>query len=657
MTDRDTPCKIGLVQINNSFADACYFPYSVGILQAYVQRYARRPQAFEFRTPIYRRLTVQAALNHLAGVQVAGFSVYVWNYRLSLAIAEALKAADPKVLIVFGGPHVPDHAESFLRDHPFIDLAVHGEGERVFLNILEQAGEKRWEGISGLSYLQDGRFNFTERAERISDLGTVPSPYLEGVFDVLAEQAQDHDWLGLWETNRGCPFNCSYCDWGSANHQRMYNFDLERLEKEVQWFADHRIEFVFCCDSNFGLLPRDLDIVKIVVSAKHAHGFPKSLSVQNTKNATERTYAVQSLLNREGLSKGVNLALQTTTPAALDRIGRKNISLDSFRELQEKYNRDNIETFTDLILGLPGETYQSFVEGVEGIIRQGQHNRIQFINLSILPNAEMGDPAYQRRYDFEIVETNIVNIHGLETGQEDGIFETQKLVVGTDSMPRPDWIKARVFAWMMSLVHFDKVLQIPNILLNAFFNVPFTGLVNAFLEADADRYPVTAGIKAFFEREAGHICEGGPEYYHSPEFLNIYWPHDEFVLIRLCAEGNIENFYQEAKTIIRELAGTFLEEAPDLLDQAVDLNRRLLKKPFQTQDEDACYRYNLFELYRSVLTGDRCELSTGERCYRIDKTSENWIGWDDWCREVVWYGNKKGAYLYHLKHESNGALS
>ena len=61
--------------------------------------------------------------------------------------------------------------------------------------------------------------------------------------------------------------------------------------------------------------------------------------------------------------------------------------------------KDGIKTFSDIILGLPEETYQSFTEGVGKLVSMGQHNRIQFNNLSILPNTEMGDPEYLEKYE------------------------------------------------------------------------------------------------------------------------------------------------------------------------------------------------------------------------------------------------------------------
>ena len=159
------------------------------------------------------------------------------------------------------------------------------------------------------------------------------------------------------------------------------------------------IEYIFCCDANFGILSRDVDIASCVAETKKRCGYPQALSVQATKNATERAYNTQKILADAGLNKGVDIALQSMDPTTLKSIKRGNISTETYQELQRRFTRDNVETYTDLILGLPGETYESLTNAVSTIIDNGQHNRIQFNNLSVLPNAEMGDPEYQKKPD------------------------------------------------------------------------------------------------------------------------------------------------------------------------------------------------------------------------------------------------------------------
>lgn len=640
--------RVGLVQINNSFSNQNYLPYSVGLLQSYVEKYAKTPERYEFLVPLYTRLPVREAVRHLWDADIVGFSTYVWNIRVSLEIAKTLKQEKPETFIVFGGPHVPDQSEKFLRQFPFVDLCCHGEGEEIFLEILQNFPGRPWEGIPSISFVETGGgFVSHPKRERIKDISTIPSPYLEGVFDPLMKANPGGQWLILWETNRGCPFSCTFCDWGSAVQSKVFTFDLERIFREVEWFADRKIEFIFCCDANFGILPRDLEIAEYVARTKSRRGYPQALSVQNTKNATERAYKVQKLLADSGLNKGVTISLQSLDRNTLTSIKRANISSASFQELQQRFTRDDVETYTDLILGLPGETYDSFAEGVSRVIENGQHNRIQFNNLSVLPNAEMGNPEYQKRYGMISIETKVVNIRGSLDESKDDIYETQQLVIATDSMPKEDWRRTRAFSWMTGLLHFDKVLQIPLVLLHELCSVSYRELIEVFSEGDLKDLPILSEIRIFFLEKARDIQNGGAEYCRSREWLNIWWPADEYLFIKLCTENKLGLFYQEAATVLQK----FLDERmitllAEILQESAALNQALIKQPFQTEDVYIELSYNLFEVYQAALRGVRIPLEERKCVYRINRSRETWSSWDEWFREVVWYGNKKGAYLY-----------
>ena len=99
--------KIGLVQINNSFSNQNYFPYSVGILQAYAQKYLSRKELFDFMLPIYKRIPVAEASEKLSTADIIFFSAYTWNINISLEIAKQIKKNKPQVITVFGGPEIP----------------------------------------------------------------------------------------------------------------------------------------------------------------------------------------------------------------------------------------------------------------------------------------------------------------------------------------------------------------------------------------------------------------------------------------------------------------------------------------------------------------------------------------------------------------------
>jgi radical SAM superfamily enzyme YgiQ (UPF0313 family) len=643
------PLRIGLVQINNGFSGQSYLPYSVALIQSYLQAHARAAAHLEFLDPIFSRVKVPEAAEQLEDADLILFSTYVWNIRISLEIARMVKIKSPSTRLVFGGPQVPDQSKEFLEKHPYIDVAVHGEGEQVMTSLTDAFFEDSasWKNVPGISYLDEKKgFCTNPKGPRLKDINTVPSPFLNGVFNRLIDKQPGMKWIALWETNRGCPFSCTFCDWGSSTQSRVFQFQLERLYKEAHWFADHEIEFVFCCDANFGILPRDLEIARFLADLRSSRKFPRAVSVQNTKNATERAYEVQKVLSDAGLNKGVTLSMQSLDRLTLKNIKRENISLESYQELQRRFTRDKVETYTDLILGLPGETYASFLNGISTVIENGQHNRIQFNNLSILPNAEMGDPGYQRQHGMITVESDIINIHGSLSDAEHEIFEKQQLVIATASMPHREWVRTRAICWMTALLYFDKVLQIPLLAVQQLTGLRFSDLFENLMERKTADIPVLNEVRRFFLDKAVDIQKGGPEYCLSKEHLGIFWPADEYILIQLLAGDKIQAFYADCKKVLEETMGESSKSLGPILEEAVRLNEALLKKPFQSEDLTLELEYNLWSYYRGLLIGEEVPLENVPVKFRIDRTSAVWHSWDDFCREVIWYGNKKGAYLY-----------
>ena len=169
-------------------------------------------------------------------------------------------------------------------------------------------------------------------------------------------------------------------------------------------------------------------------------------------------------------------------------------------ELQRRFTADKVETYSDLILGLPGETYELFRKGVDQLIENGQHNRIQFNNLSILPNAEMGDPAYPGSTAWSRSSPRSSTSTASASELDDDVPEVQDLVIATVSLPPADWRRTRVFCWMTALLHFDKLFQIPLILACGIGGHLLPRHDRGLHGADPEEFPVIAEINAFFEQ-------------------------------------------------------------------------------------------------------------------------------------------------------------
>ncbi len=706
--------KVGMVQINNSFDRQNYLPLSLGFLYSYAQKHAKNFDNFEFSMPIYKRISINKAVEHLSGSDIVAFSTYVWNFNISSEIAKRLKEENPETLILFGGCHVPDTREkgleALLRKYPFIDLASPGEGEKPFKFFLENYPECNWKAVPSLAFLDKNKnFIYTNEGrgirdleekyidmlkkeydiehlkglkpkelselykeklkklpaedykrqqqkldpiiqnlinQRVEDLNEIPSPYLTGYFNKLIEANKEEQWIALFETNRGCPFGCTFCDWGINSKNRMADYDLEgRIFKEIDWISENKIEFVYCCDANFGMYKdRDLAIAQRFADNKDKHKYPHRFSVQNTKNSTEASYKIQKVLNDSGLDKGVLLAFQSLHEPTLKAVDRGNIRLSTYHDLQRRFTKDKIMTFSDIILGLPLETYETFTKGVSTLIESGQHNRIQFNNLSVLPNAPIVEDI--GKYGIQVVESDMINIHGSLGEWADNIYERQQLVVGTNTMPKEDWVRARNFGYMVAFLHFDKVLQLPNILLNTQYGVSYKKIADTFIDNPLDT-PIIKEVGNIFSDQARKLQNGGAEYIHSKQWLNIWWPADEYALIKLATEGKLNAFYQEAESTLDNLLRKNGHKGHEkILSEAVYYNKELLKMPFNDKDRRADLNYNIIDIYEAGLIAEKTQIKKGEFSYKINRTSDKWDSWEDWCRKVIWWGNKKGDYIY-----------
>ena len=639
--------RVGLSNINISFGGQSYFPYSIGLLQSYALSHIPEVvERFEFGRPLYKKIPLEQAVDHLSGSEIAFFSLSIWNAELSKAIAKTLKENNPGTIKVFGGCSVPPESriEPFLSEYPYVDLACHGEGEKIFAGILDNYNNRDWSKVPSVSFRHNGGIISTPRASRIEALSEIPSPYLTGLFDEFLKE-NPAGWIGLWETNRGCPYTCSYCEWGGEVGKKVTWLEMDRIMEEIDWFSQNKVEFVRCADANFGIKPkRDIEIVKKLAENHVRYGYPQAVSVENAKNSNEATFEIQKILNDSGLSKGVNLAIQSLHEETLQAIARKNISNDLYAKLQAMFENAGISTFTDMIIGLPEESYDTFVDGVVKLMEGGQHNSMSYYNALILPNAAMGDSEYQKKYGIKTARIRQICNH--EEISQETIHEVEDIVIGNNTLSTKDWRRVKAFAWESSLLYHRKLLQIPLTIAHDVYGANYRNLFEAFSEADGGKTPLLREVNNFFIEKARAIQEeGSANHIESKNWLNMWWPADQFMLINLAAGGKLDAFYKEAGKVIREVIG---KDEP-AIHEAILLNKHLLKLPFQTQDLELRLSHNIGEVYHGNLIREPVELQKGHFNYLIDRTSKKWNSWEDWCRKVVWWGHKKSKYLYDYK--------
>jgi radical SAM superfamily enzyme YgiQ (UPF0313 family) len=146
------------------------------------------------------------------------FSNDIWSHAWNVVRSAEVKARSPHSLTVHGGPNTPKYTgdiESFLRTNPHVDIAVHGEGEATFAELLDALQGRLDDGadlsilrdVPGLTFRDGDQIVHTGSRERMSDLDIIPSPYGTGLFDSVGDVEIT---LMTIETNRRCPYGCTF---------------------------------------------------------------------------------------------------------------------------------------------------------------------------------------------------------------------------------------------------------------------------------------------------------------------------------------------------------------------------------------------------------------------------------------------------------------
>lgn len=427
--------QVHLVDLT-SVAGTAYSP-TLGYLQAAAQSDPGVAAACTFHKHVRvarGTLFEQVCRDVLDGMRdpfVVAFSVYNWNRTASLELARLVKERWPRCRVVVGGNDVTHQQDVVFAEAPWVDVLVHGEGELRFRDLLSTylRGGTDVSGVAGVSFRRDGVLVTTEPAQRIADLAAVPSP-------LLGEAYTDAELAGtsmvIYETNRGCPYSCAFCYWGGAVNSKVRQFPFERvvaeLDRVVRCVRDGTL--LFFADANFGVLPRDPDIARALVALCRRYDRRLGFIAAWAKNTNDRVVETAAVLHEAGLLKAVTLSAQSFERSALSLASRSNLRPDRFRELHARFRDLGIATYTELIWGLPGETYDSFKDGVEEVLAVG--GTVVVYPLQLLNNTEYSTDRFRtdhalttRRMPADISNPGLLG----------------ELVVAHSTMTEQDWLR------------------------------------------------------------------------------------------------------------------------------------------------------------------------------------------------------------------------
>ncbi|MCC6524822.1 MAG: radical SAM protein [Polyangiaceae bacterium] len=642
--------RVQLVQVCNVFGDGIYLPLAAGMLRAHAAAQPDLAAHFAFPPIVCERFELADTARHVVDPAVVGLSTYVWSWEYSLALARRLRALYPAVVIVLGGPQVPDDARALVASGA-CDVAVHGEGEQTFVELLralrDGAPLDRVPGVTAKD--EAGTPLRAPVRPRLDDLDALASPFLRGDFDAVL--AGRYRAIGLWETNRGCPFSCTFCYWGSAVGEKVRVFGWERLMAELAWFEAHRFDYVLCADANFGIKRRDLDLAREVAQAKRRSGFPRKFRIFSTKNTSERVMDVVDVLTAEGLDQGLSLTMQSLSETALTAIGRRNIKLATYVDLAEKARARGMSSYSDLIVGLPGETYDSFLDGLDTLMNVGQHDNVHVYVCTLLVGSEMSEPAYRERHGIVTARSPIIERHmradALPAG---GIQEYEDVVVATATMPVEQWVETNVATVLVNLLHYQKVAPALALYLHEAHGVRYRRWYE-WVKAHADagtRAPLLGAAARYARAFYRSIAAGRTERLVLPEFGDVVWPVEEAVFLRLCRD--FEALAAELRALALALAdedGLPLDRP--LLEELSTFELARLPSPGGPRHATLELEHDWLAWLEAAQAGRPARLERRRVRFSVVDQHGDTRTLPDYARQVAWYARSAADIPYRLR--------
>ena len=624
--------RIYMAQPNSQYGNSVYFPYAAGCLIAYAFEDEKVSEEFSFEGFLYKKDDIDKAVEKMENPFLVGFSCYVWNYEYNKALAKKIKEIWPGCITVFGGHQI--NGESDIVNEAYVDYILTGEGEENFKNLLlAVSGYYDLQSIPNLIFKNGGEIVYTEKVSAV-----IPhrvSPYLKGLFDKLVETEDEVVFSAILETNRGCPNRCAFCDWGNIK-SKVRNYDIEIIFAEIDWMAKNKIEYCYSADANFGLFKRDEEIIDYLIEKNKETGFPQKFQATYSKNNPETVFRINKRLNEAGMCKGATLSFQSLSEKVLENIYRKNMPLESFHKLMVMYNTNKISAYSEIILGLPGESYETFRDGIEQLLEYGQHMSINFFNCELLTNSIMNDPEYIKTHK---IESALIEQHQYHTVPNNkNIKEFSRIVVSTSTMNREMWIKSNILSVFVRAFHNLGLLQ-SFAIFNYYENkVKYTDFYEALIEwAEQNPDSVCGKVLTFLRGKYEKILEGDGSLTHANEnFGTITWPLDEFIFLKIIEDYDL--FYEQ---IIPFLDKWFSKN--EAFSDLIAYQKAIIKTPYKHLTELEL----IFDLYHYFYGIYRNEYGSLEKKKNIlliksPEVPENMV---DYARETIWFGRRGGQNI------------
>jgi radical SAM superfamily enzyme YgiQ (UPF0313 family) len=617
--------------VNNTIA---YLPYAVGTIAANAWSNKLVQNSFNLDRIVFLREPLEQLVDSLNKPFLVGFSSYVWNHEYNKAVAEEIKRRFPGCLIVFGGHNIPADT-SILEENSFIDILIHGEGEEVFEELLcALASGGQFLDIPNISYRGDGSEPVQTKRMKLTGFD-YPSPYSTGIFDQMIKSYPEIKFHGTLETNRGCSNHCAFCDWGT-HKAGVKMFPMERIRQDIAWLSENKIEYVWGTDANFGQFDRDNQIADWIIQAKAGNGYPKSFRANYAKYNNRNVFELAKRFSDTELSKSTTISLQTLSGEALNNVGRSNMTLEHFSEVINLYRSAGIPTYSEMILALPGETYDSFTNGIGRLLDSGQHAMIEVYDCVLLANSALAEKDYISKHEIKTIRVPFFQYHC--EAADDDVTEYSDIVVSTNTLSEEDWVRCKLFAFAVQSMHCLGLLRCFSIYLRNEKKVSYSdfysGLVLWYLEHEE-----TLGCKLFSkirEQLNAMIAEKQVPCFYDKRFGDVRWPLDEGIFLSCISD--LDHFYGETAVYLK----TF-NINDNIFRELLTYQRSVICIP-GNKTRQITQNYDFYSYILHAMNNAAKPLQKIKNTLALTSTCD----YNDlaaYAREIVWYGRRLGLTI------------
>jgi len=402
--------KLGLVQTSDIIGNNLVLPLAIGALWTFAKQHVDVQKSWQLCSVVYQHQSVEETAIMLSKNDMICFSTYIWNADFHLELAKEIKKHNANIKLVFGGPHFSDKWPDFWEQHKhIIDLVFLGEGEESFLQLLLKYPD--WNEILQLPGAWSPT-SFLGVCPRVN-LDKYVSPYLDGFYDsiIKSSQLQGYTVQAVIQTNRGCPYHCTFCEQGKEYKNKLYSSDIQQTMQEIEWCGKNKIEYLTIADDNFGILNRDVDIMEKICMISKTYGYPKILDTTYAKNNPKNVFAIASLDKAYGtnLIKGITIAVQSNNVDTLRHIKRFNLHDVKMFDLVGQLKRIGVPIYAEMIWPLPFETIESLYMGIDQNINCGLDNWIAVYPLSMQTSADLfHDFGHQYQFAEQAIDISSV---------------------------------------------------------------------------------------------------------------------------------------------------------------------------------------------------------------------------------------------------------